>query len=608
MRPVSAAFLDAVTGSHVMAVRARAVPAGQTGVEPTGGVELRVEGGDVLQDGRADIRSTLDCVVSATDPDTGALLWPDGSDSPLAPYGGHELFVERGVDYGGGRIEYVSLGYFRIDDVDQKQAPDGPISISGSDRMSMIIDSKLTSPQQWTATETYGAVVDQLVLDAYLDAVIEWDEPSWETAPIGRSTMAESDRYAFLRELIVGIGKVFYFDHRGVLVIRTPPLPTAPVWTASRGEGGVLVSAGRSLSRTGVFNGVLATGEAMDTEPPVRGLAVDNSPESPTYWSGPFGRVTREFASPLLTTESQCVLAASTILQRTTGLPYNVNLAAVPNPALEPDDPIAIGFEGRPEVVEPVLLVGDSFSRTVVNGVGTTESGHAWSIPAGGSTDFQVTGGIMTRGLLAENTVGVCLNSTVDGQRDVDITVDLAVPAIVTGSGSLVTGIVTRYAASDHFMNARFEFNVAGSLTLKIVTHRPGDLPDGEQAALVGFGSYTAGQWWSVRARTRGDIVEMMAWPRDESPPTEWMLTADGANLINGAANRFGLYFWRLTGNTSAHPQWRVDNWRVRSVPTETLRGGEIHVIDTLSVPLTADAAMRGTTREQSLMDIGVLT
>lgn len=605
MRPVSPAFLDAISGSHTMAVRLRAVPSGQTGVQPTGGVELRVQEGDVQQDGRADIRATLDCRVAAVDPVTGFEFWPRAADDPLTPYGAYELFVERGVAYGRNEIEYVSLGYFRIDNVEQPSAPDGPISLTGSDRMSMIIDSDLTSPRQFRPTDSYGYVVEQLVLDAYLDAVIEWDDDDVAGDAIGRTANVEQDRYAFLRELIVGLGKIFYFDHRGVLVIRTPPDPGRPLWTVSRGESGVLVSAGRSLSREGVFNGVLATGEALDTEPPVRGLAVDNNPDSPTYWSGPFGRVTREFASPLLTTTAQCVLAASTILRRSMGLPYNVDVSAVPNPALEPDDPIAIGFEGAPVVVEPELIVGDSFSRTVVDGPGVTESGHGWSAPTGTTPAIQVANGVLTRAL-DPNTVAFLLNTSATGQRDFDAAVDIMAPAAGVTGEPLVFGIMGRYSSDAGYMNGRFEFVPGGTTTIKISVH---DNVAGysEPVVLNGFGTFTPGQWFTVRVRARGDVYEIKAWPRDEAEPHEWSARYVGANVISGATNRFGMYFWRLTSNTNAAPQYTVDNWRVYNVPTETLRGGEVHVLDTLTIPLTAGGAMRGTTREQTVSAIGVM-
>lgn len=601
MRPASPEFLTALTGSHNIAVRLRSVPAGQTGTAPTGGVVLPIVEGDVELDGAADVRATIDVTIAASDPATGELLWPEGVSSALTPYGTHELFAERGVAFGGGSVEYVSLGYFRINDVEQPDAPDGPIRLSGSDRMSMIIDSALTTPLQYGPSVTYGAVVQALAEDAYADVVIEWDDPDIAGDAIGRTVIVEKDRYAFIRELVVGVGKIAYFDHRGVLRIRSLPASGYPVWTVSRGARGVLVTASRSLSREGVYNGVLATGEALDTEPPVQALAVDNTPGSPTLWGGPFGKISREFASPLLTTTSQCALAAATVLRKSVGLPYNVDLTAVPNPALEPDDVIAVGVEGTPLVAEPELIVGDSFSRTVVNGIGTSESGHAWSKAAGSDANVQVNGGLLRRTLVTDNSTGTDLLSSASGRHDVDVYADVQVPIVAAGA-ALVSGIVLRYAASTNFLGARLEFDADGLVSTKL--HQTyGDYV--ETVHIDGIAPYSAGQWWTMRARARGDVVEFKAWPRDtETEPAEWWWSVE-VDVPIGAASRFGLWQWKVGGNTNAvGPQWIYDNFRAYSVPASPLRGGELHVLDSLTVPLTAEAAMRGTTREQTLITI----
>ncbi|HYD28886.1 DUF5047 domain-containing protein [Brevundimonas sp.] len=602
MRPVSQGFLAAVGGSHNIAVRLRAVPAGQTGTSPAGGVTLPLIGGDVVLDGGADIRSTLECEVAAHDPDTGEALWPEGASSPLTPYGAHELFVERGVAFGGGVVEYVSLGYFRINDVEQPAAPDGPIRITAVDRMAMIIDAKLTSVLQFDATETYGAVVEALAADAYGDVVIEWDDELIEGDAIGRTFIVEEDRYARLRELVTGVGKVAYFDHRGVLIVRSPPSPTLPLWTVSRGRGGVLVSAGRSLSRSGVYNGVLATGEALDTEPPVRALAVDSSASSPTYWGGPFGKVPRVFASPLLTTDSQAALAAATVLRRSLGLPYNVDFTAVPNPALEPDDPIAIGLEGEPRIIEPELIVGDSFSRVLADTIGAGETGHAWT-PSTPSSQLAVNGSVFQRTMTVNTTASHVLPLSI-GRRDLDVYVDLQVP-IAAGGATLAIGALLRRNAADDFYTARLEFDADGDVSLKIADHGP--LGYAEPATIDGYAPYTAAQWWTLRARAHDNVCELKAWPRDEQPePNDWALSYDGMRpAAAGQDNRYGLYLWRLAGNTNnTGPQYLIDNFRAYDVPANVLRGGELHVLDTVTIPLVAAGALRGRTREQTLTSI----
>lgn len=600
MRPVSQEFLTALTGSHNIATRLRAVPAGQTGTAPTGGVLLPLIDGDVQLDGSADVRATTEVTIAAHDPATGERLWPEGASSPLTPYGTTELFVERGIEFGGGSVEYVSLGYFRINDVEQPEAPDGPIRIAGADRMSMIIDSPLTTPVQYGPSVTYETVVQELAEDAYADVVIEWDDPDVAGDPIGRTAIVEKDRYSFIRELVVGLGKVAYFDHRGVLRIRSLPSSGYPVWTVSRGARGVLVSASRSISREGVYNGVLATGEALDTEPPVQALAVDSTPGSPTLWGGPFGKISREFASPLLTTTAQCALAAATVLRKSVGLPYNVDLTAVPNPALEPDDMIAIGVEGVPVVVEPELFVGDSFSRTVVDGVGNAESGQTWSKPAGSDVNTQVNGGVFRRTITAGNGTGLELLGSLTGRHDVDVYCDVQVPVAAVGA-SLVAGVALRYASGSDFYGARIEFNTNGLVSSKL--HK--QLGGYEELVVVNdFAAYSAGQWWTMRARARGDVIEFKTWPRDTaSEPGEWLWSTDDTTEP-GLVSRFGLWTWRVGANSNTGPQWLFDNFRAYTVPPSPLRGGELHVLDSLTIPLTADAAMSGSTREQTLITI----
>lgn len=599
MRPVSQAFLETLTGSHTMAVRLRAVPAGQTGVSPTSTVTLLAMDGDVQLDGTADIRATIDCTVAAEDPDTGLLLWPERDDSVLTPYGGHELFAERGIAYGGGAIEYVSLGYFRIDSVDQANAPDGPIALGGKDRMAHIVDSKITEMIQFASTDTYGDVVSQLVVDAYPDAVIEWDDDT-EFDPIGRSILVDQGpRYPQIHEVITGVGKVMYFDHRGVLLIRNPPEIGRPLWTVSRGAEGVLVSASRSLSREGVYNGVLATGEAVDIEEPASALVVDDDPDSPTYWGGPFGKVSREFSSPLLTSAAQCALAGATVLRRSTGLPYNVDFSAIPNPALEPEDVLAIGIEGAPRVNEPELITGDSFTRTVVDGMGTSDTGHNY---AGGGVTTQINGGVLKKEMVA-NDVDAITNGADIGQRNVRIYADVRVPAAATGA-TLVFGVIVRRSSSgDDYFSLRHEFTAAGTVHAVIARHSA-SLGYQELETLGSWAPYTAGQWWTMCAEADGDNLRFKAWPRDTgSEPDEWLLVSDRGSEIVTDHFRFGLYFWRLLGNTNAVvPQYEVDNYRVLSIPRETLSGGEIHVLDSVTIPLTAEQAMTGKTREQRLV------
>lgn len=111
------------------------------------------------------------------------------------------------------------------------------------------------------------------------------------------------------------------------------------------GLNGVLVSAIRSISRDGVYNAVVATGEPVAELPAVIGYAYDQTPGSPTYFGGGFGKVPRFFSSPFLLTAEQCNKAAASILMQARGVPYSVSFGMVPNPALELWDVVKIRYE-----------------------------------------------------------------------------------------------------------------------------------------------------------------------------------------------------------------------------------------------------------------------
>lgn len=339
MRPVSPTFLAALRGAHRMVARVRVVTTWQTGTNPTGD-ELDIDSGDVQLAADAAIRGTLDLTVLGS--------WPTAagrSSWPLSPYG-NELFVERGVSYGNGTTEWVGQGYFRIDTTEQAvvvrdHREQAAVRLTASDRMAGIVDAKPTEPRQFAAATTYGEVFTALVTEVYPAAAVTFDDGLGSTE-IGRPVVCDDDRYGFLRDLATARGKVFYFDHTGTPLVRSPAAITAPVWTVDEGRGGVLLDLAREMSRDGVYNAVVATGQGADTQTPARALVMDLDPTSPTYWFGRFGKKPRSYSSPLILDDNQARSAAAAILARSVGMPYSVSFGVIPNPALEPLDPVTI--------------------------------------------------------------------------------------------------------------------------------------------------------------------------------------------------------------------------------------------------------------------------
>lgn len=339
MRPVSAAFLKAVSSSHQMNSRARVLTVpGQHGTDPDGTFIPLTDGG-VTFDSTADVQGTLDLTTS--------YAWPASANDLITPYG-NEIFVERGVVFGGGATEWVSLGYYRIDQPEQQNAPKGTIAITGSDRMQGIIDARLPQPQTFTSGTAVMDVIRALVLDVYPWAEFDYDA-SLDTRSLTADQTTTDDRYKFLTDLITAHGMVWRWDYRGLVWIHPVPDPTVPVATVKTGPGGVATQLSRTLTRTGIYNGAVAIGQQAGSSQPVYAVVVDNNPASPTYWYGKFGKVPQFFNSSFLVNSDQCVNSAVNMLLKSTGLPYEMDFAAIPNPALELYDAVRTEPGGRVE-------------------------------------------------------------------------------------------------------------------------------------------------------------------------------------------------------------------------------------------------------------------
>lgn len=343
MRPVTQSFLNTVRGPHKAVFRARLTYPWSTGVTPNTDASdpLNIVSGNVTFDVNSDVNGTLDITLDTPFTYPSAYV--------------HEIFVERGVQYANGTTEYVGLGYFRINEISQNRVPNGTIRITGEDRMAYLRDARVVSPVVFGGSASVGSVLDYLVQDVMPTVTTVYDT-NWATGDpyttlLGYDHVLDRDRLKFIQELVAAYGKVCYFDYQGRFAVKDAPNPLGePVYDINAGENGVLVEASRSVSRDGVYNAVVASGEPVGEAPPVYAIAVDSDQNSPTYWDGVFGKVPRFFTSSFLTTSAQCAATAKNLLNGVRGLPYSVSLGLVPNPALEAWDVIQVTYgEGLDE-------------------------------------------------------------------------------------------------------------------------------------------------------------------------------------------------------------------------------------------------------------------
>jgi hypothetical protein len=95
-----------------------------------------------------------------------------------------------------------------------------------------------------------------------------------------------------------------------------------------------------------MYNVVVASGEnAEDNVAAVSATASDTDPTSPTYVSGPFGRVPKFYSSATIISSGLAQAAAAKLLRDVLKPTATVSLTSLPNPCLEPGDVLRVTYE-----------------------------------------------------------------------------------------------------------------------------------------------------------------------------------------------------------------------------------------------------------------------
>jgi hypothetical protein len=352
MYPVSARFLDVLTGSHRAIVRARLFTSPQVSSNPVGGTVLPVSSGNVKMTSGADVKATLELEVPGE-------YW-----EIVQPYSG-EIFVERGIDFGDGTTELVPLGWYRITKSSQQSQPFGAVRIQASDRTVALQQNRVLYPFQVPTGYTHRQLFERLVngrvvatdpLNSlgyaallFTAIPITWVAYDPDRYTVDGGQTVEDSTYDFLAKLADDKGAVLRFDEAGGLVVdvagRDPD--TAPVYVVQPGVNGNLIDASRETSREATYNIVVAYG-SDPAFPTGYQIAYNTDPNSPLRWDGPFGPAPRYYASPLLRDANAAAQAAATVLSKYTGLPTTQGIWTVPNPALRPLDMLSARIVGLP--------------------------------------------------------------------------------------------------------------------------------------------------------------------------------------------------------------------------------------------------------------------
>ncbi len=318
-----------------------------------GGVRLDTYGDAGVPFFTADVSASLSSQVTRQlSLSLDGALWP-ATEDPLElfnPYG-NEIRAWYGV-YAGAGVPYVwQVFRGQIDSVSLET--DGQLLVNCVDRAAAVKDVGFVRPENSQLGTTVIAEYKRLVSDAVPDAVFGTFDNIITVTP---SLTWENDRGGACDDLADAAGAFWYALADGDFVLRFIPwaVNQTSVITLSDGEGGTLIGATPSKSRSDVFNQVTVMGERINGQDPLFATAEDSNPSSPTFTGGDFGVRSKQFSVQGINTASQCLSLARTALKISKSLTQQWDVNSINDAALELGDAVTINARGLPEVTQVV--------------------------------------------------------------------------------------------------------------------------------------------------------------------------------------------------------------------------------------------------------------
>jgi hypothetical protein len=163
----------------------------------------------------------------------------------------------------------------------------------------------------------------------------------------------ETGPWSEIQDVLIGFSRRAWYNRVGHIEIGSPTADPGAAYSLSS-----LASLSSDFD-TRPPNVIVARGEAQDGTTPVQAVAMDEDPGSPTYagtgpGTSPYGRVTKFYASPLLTTVGMAQSAANTILAGEVGAGATYTLVLPYDPTIDAGDVVSVA--GQALAVDQVTL------------------------------------------------------------------------------------------------------------------------------------------------------------------------------------------------------------------------------------------------------------
>lgn len=352
MQTISQEFQDSLIRSHTVVSRCEVLDTNYQLLQV-----LKPINGNVNVDRTSAIRRR--CSVTLED-GTGTLT-PETAADMLHPLANNRLRLFRGIKFGDGTEELISLGVFDIFDANVKDSGASlSIEVKGFDLAKSIQRARLLTNYNVPAGERYDLAIRDLLSHRVPTLSFNFPVVEFYTPPLvfGSSGGAGGgDPWKYATEMAEAVGHEVYLDTQGIVQLTPVPNPSTDpvVWDYEEGPLATLLYVEKKMSKENVFSRVVATGENTDLDEPVRYDLADTDPTSPTYVFGPFGDVPFFLRSEYIRTESQAQQVAEAKLRQARGASEGLQVITTPNPAHEAGDVVSVA-RGRAKISNTYVI------------------------------------------------------------------------------------------------------------------------------------------------------------------------------------------------------------------------------------------------------------
>lgn len=208
------------------------------------------------------------------------------------------------------------------------------------------------------------------------------------------------------------------------------------------------------------------------------------------------------------------------------------------------------------QTLNPDFTVIDTFTRTVSDGWGSSDSGLAWTNVGGANSNYSVNG---TQGVHSVSALATDYSTILPvNLADIDFKGSVSLNFLPTGA-SVFASFRARYTDASNFYRARIEIATTGVMVLQLMKDVAGVITSiGASANLTG--TYAANDTINVRFQLNGTTIRAKAWKSTSLEPNDWMATVTDASL--SAAGSISVN--SLAGASTSNPLpvlFRYDNF-----------------------------------------------